>query len=78
MAVEKASNRGANRSPSGKNYFTGLAFLGLGDILYEIATNSKKHGDIRFSDDEGESIKGNTENHKPSTVAILLKATVRK
>jgi len=54
MAIEQASNHGANQSPSGKDYFTELAFLSLGDILYEIAASSKKRGDMRSLDDEGQ------------------------
>jgi hypothetical protein len=57
MVVEKTSNRETNQSSSGKDYFTELAFLSLGDILYEIAASSEKHGDIRSVDDEGENIK---------------------
>ena len=78
MLVKKAGNRGANQSLSGKDYFTESAFLSLGDILYEIAAYSEKHGDVRSPDNEVENIKGNTENHNPSPVVILLKATVRK
>jgi len=54
MAIEQASNHGANQSPSEKDYFTELAFLSLGDILYEIAASSKKRGDMRSLDDEGQ------------------------
>jgi hypothetical protein len=76
--MEKVINNRANQSPSGENYFTELAFLSLGDILYEIAAKSEKCGDIRSLDSEGKNIESNAENHKPSALAILLKAAVRK
>ena len=78
MAIEQASNHGANQSLSGKNYFIELDFLRLGDILYEIAASSEKRGDIRSLDNEGENVESNTEHHKPSALAILLKAALRK
>ena len=77
MAIEQASNHGANQSPSGKDYFTELAFLSLGDILYEIAASSKKCGDMRSLDVEGGNVEDDAEMHKPSAVAILLKLAVR-
>jgi hypothetical protein len=43
MSVEKTSNHGANQSPSGKDYFSELAFLRLGDILSEIAHKSREY-----------------------------------
>ena len=78
MAIEQANNHGANQSPSGKDYFSELAFLRLGDILYEIAASSEKREDIRSLDNEGENVKSNTEHHKPSALAILLKTALRK
>ena len=54
MSVEKTSNHGANELPSGKDYFSELAFRRLGDILSEIAASSKKRGDMRSLDDEGQ------------------------
>ena len=41
MAIEKASNHGANQSLSGKDYLTQLAFLQLGELLAEISNNPK-------------------------------------
>ena len=78
MSVEKTSNHGANQSPSGKDYFSELAFLRLGDIFYEIAASSEKRGDIRSLDNEGENVESDTEHHKSSTLTILLKAALRK
>lgn len=57
MSVEKTSNHGANQSPSGKDYFSELAFLRLGDILHEIATSSEKRGDIRSLGNEGKMLR---------------------
>ena len=54
MSVEKTSNHGANQLPSGKDYFSELAFLRLGDILYEIAASSDKRRDIKSLDEGGE------------------------
>jgi hypothetical protein len=70
MGLEKVSNRGVNQSPSRNDYFTELAFLGLGDILYEIAGSIEQYGDIRSPDDERENDKGKPANHKQSTAAI--------
>lgn len=63
MAIEQASNNGANQSPIGKDYFTELAFLSLGDILYVIAASSKKRGDTRSLDDEGGNVEDDAEMH---------------
>ena len=57
MAIEKASNPGANHSLSGKDYLTQLAFLRLGELLAEISNNPNMlpNSGPGHNEDEGET-----------------------